>query len=322
VSPVDPALARVLDAAGLPATGRWEAKGGWVSRAFIGDEVVVRLGGDQARDAYAHEAGVIGLLAGSDVPHARHIAHGDGPDGAWYVSERLPGRSLQDAWPTATEDERRSIIDDLGAALRSLHRVPTPQDLRPPWLVEALAGAAIWPAYHPPVVGALSQLVEEARTTDRDPRLFDDVDAWVRERLPLFADDPLVLVHGDLHGSNVVVDGGRVSGIVDFAEAVAQPADVDLDTVLRWCARPEEFPATPDARGLDAASLADVPSWLSVSYPELFERPHLRDRLRVYDMWVELAIAVHHPDPDVRDPAEQRITALLAGRNHLDRLVF
>ena len=202
----DPALTRILTAAGLPTTGDFVAKGGWVSRAWIGDAHVVRLGGGSA---YDHEAAVVALLEGSDVQHARHLGHGDGPDGSWSVSSRLPGRTLHDAWPTASERERRTMIETLGAALQALHRVPVPAGLRPPWLTDALAGGP-WPAYHPPVVEAAPQLVEDARRRPHDPVLLADVDAWVRERLPLFADDDLVLVHGDLHGSNLMVDDGRV----------------------------------------------------------------------------------------------------------------
>jgi hypothetical protein len=39
----DPALLRTLAAAGLPATGRFLPKAGWVSRVWVGDEYVVQL---------------------------------------------------------------------------------------------------------------------------------------------------------------------------------------------------------------------------------------------------------------------------------------
>lgn len=296
-------LEEVLAAAGLPTDGHYEAKGGWVSRAWVGSSYVVRVGDAAAAHAYEHEASVVALLAGTDVPHARHIAHGTSAEGAWYVSARLPGRTLHDAWPTASVAERRSIIHSLGDALRALHRVPVPDGLMPPWLRGALDGGS-WPAYHPPVVSAAMALVENAAAAGlSSPSLA----SWVSSHLPLFDDDPHVLVHGDLHGSNVMVEDGRVTGLIDFAEAVAQPADVELDTILRWCARPEEFPPTPKSRGLDAASLAPVRGWLEEAYPSLFARPSLSARLAFYDLWVELVIFGHHPDAAVRAVAEQRI---------------
>jgi len=317
----DPALLRTLAAAGLPAAGRFVAKAGWVSRAWIGDEYVVRLNNDaRFRDAYRHEAKVVNLLAGSEVPHARHLAHGDGPNGPWYVSERLPGRTLYDVWPTADSHTRQAMIESLGAALRALHRVPVPTGLMPPWLADALTGGP-WAAFHPPVVTAALQQVEEARcTAGHDERLLADVADWIQERLALFAVDEPVLVHGDLHGSNVMVDQGRVTGLIDFAEALAQPADVELDIILLWCARARHFSPTPGEQGLDETSLTEVPRWLHSAYPELFEREHLRDRLNFYDMQGQLALYAHHPQPDEREAAHDRMARLLFGHNHLDEL--
>jgi aminoglycoside phosphotransferase (APT) family kinase protein len=323
-SATDPVLLRILAAAGLPATGRFLSKAGWVSRVWVGDEFVVRLINDQRyRDAYRHEAAVVELLAGSGVPHARHVAHGDGPDGPWYVSERLPGRTLYDVWPAADLPHRRAIIESLGAALRALHRVPVPAGLLPPWLADALAGKKPWAAFHPPVVSAALQLVEDARRLPgHDPRLLADVAGWIQERLAFFAADEPVLVHGDIHGSNLMVDQGRVTGLIDFAEALAQPADVELDNILRWCAKPEEYPPVPGGRGLDETTFREVPGWLHGAYPELFERVHLRERLRFYDMYVQLVLYAQHPLPNEREAAHDRIARLLSGHNHLDRLIW
>lgn len=318
----DPALLRTLAAAGLPTTGRFVAKAGWLSRAWIGEEFVVRISNGRFRDAFGHEASVVKLLSGSEVPHARHIAHGNGPDGPWYISERLPGRTLSEAWTTATSHTRQSMIESLGHALRALHRVPVPMGLMPPWLADALEGKPR-PAFHPPVVSAALHQVEAARRLPgHDSHVLAQVADWIRERLTLFADDEPVLVHGDLHGSNVMVDQGCVTGLVDFAEALAQPADVELDIILRWCARAREYPPTPGKQGLDEATLAEVPRWLRAAYPELFGREQLRERLLFYDMQRQLAIYAHHPQPDTREKALDDMVRLLSGHNHLDGLVW
>lgn len=318
----DPALLRALAAAGLPGSGCFPSKTGWVSRVWIGDEYVVRLSNGQFRDSFRHEATVVNLLASSEVPHARHLGHGDGLDGPWCVSERLPGRTLHEAWPEADVPTRRAMIESLGFVLRALHRVPVPANLLPPWLADALAGKPRV-SFHPPVVSAALGQVEVARQQPGcDSRLLADVADWVRERLTLFAGDEPVLVHGDVHGSNVMVDEGRVTGLVDFAEAVAQPADVELDTILRWCAKASEYPPVPGGRGLDENTLTDVPGWLRGAYPELFERELLRERLLFYDMQRELALHAHHPLADGREAARDRIARVLSGHNHLDGLAW
>ena len=52
------------------------------------------------------------------------------------------------------------------------------------------------------------------------------------------------------------------------------------------------------------------------------EREHLRERLRFYDMQREFALYAHHPLPDIRKAAQDRIARLLSGHNHLDGLVW
>jgi len=137
------------------------------------------------------------------------------------------------------------MIESLGCALGALHRVPVAPGLLPPWLADALADKPRV-SFHPPVVNAALHSVESARRQPgHDARLLSEVTAWIQQRQPLFADDEPVLVHGDVHGSNVVVDAGRVTGLVDFAESLAQPADVELDTILRWCAKAREYPPAP-----------------------------------------------------------------------------
>jgi aminoglycoside phosphotransferase (APT) family kinase protein len=172
------------------------------------------------------------------------------------------------------------------------------------------------------VSAALHQVEAARRLPGHDSRLLADVADWIQERLGLFADDEPVLVHGDVHGSNVIVDQGRVTGLIDFAEALAQPADVELDTILRWCSRAREYPPTPEARGLDESTLREVPGWLHGAYPELFGREHLRERLRFHDMQRELALYAHLPVPDLREAVQDRIARLLSGHNHLDGLVW
>lgn len=193
------------------------------------------FGGEPATDP-----ALLRTLAAAGLPATgRFLSNAGWVSRVWVGEEyvvRLPGRTLYAAWPTADSHTRHRMIESLGAALRALHRVPAPVDLLPPWLAGALSGRP-WPAFHPPVVSAaLQQVAAAQRLPGHDAGLLADVAEWIQERLALFAPDEPVLVHGDLHGSNVIVDQGRVTGLIDFAEALAQPADVELDTILRWCA--------------------------------------------------------------------------------------
>src|SRR5258708_10956606 len=125
---------------------------------------------------------------------------------------------MYDVWPGADSHTRQAMIESLGFALRALHRVPVTADLLPPWLADALAGKP-WAAFHPPVVSAALQQVEDARRLPgHDSRLLADVADWIQERLALFAPDEPVLGHGDLHGSNLIAPQGPLPGLIHSPE--------------------------------------------------------------------------------------------------------
>jgi len=56
-------------------------------------------------------------------------------------------------------------------------------------------------------------------------RCLDRFDAVVRPRL---ADTATQVIHADFHGENLLTDGGRVTGILDFGDALAGPVAMDV----------------------------------------------------------------------------------------------
>ena len=312
----------MLASAGLRDAGGFTSTPGWGhNRTWVGDELVVRLSAGQLRGSLLHEARVVDLLAETSVPHARCLGTGTGPDGTWYVCERLPGRTLHRVWPDLTPTDRRDVITSLGAAIQMLHQVEVPIDLMPPWVSDALA---VEPrnADHTSLEAATWQVERQvALLPGADLALIKSAQSWMSERRDLFVGDTRVLVHRDLHPSNVMVDGTTVSGLIDFELARAQPADAELHRLLFWCARPQDVPPVPGEPGLDALTLRDVPSWLRDAYPQLFAVPNLRERLHVYDMQFELAQAYRtHRTPDSMAAAQDRIRTLLSGQAPTDRV--
>ncbi len=75
--------------------------------------------------------------------------------------------------------------------------------------------------------GALRPLLAELPETGRDglAECLDRFDAVVAPRL---AGVPTQVIHTDFHGENLLTDGGRVTGILDFGDALAGPVAMDV----------------------------------------------------------------------------------------------
>lgn len=150
---------------------------------------------------------------------------------AFFGCPLLPGREPADV--EVSDADRLALGTELGCFLRALHAPETPAAVDPggrlpvdpnrradmPFRVErtreqldGLAAADLWRA--PPDV---DRLLREA------------------ERLAPPA-GPEVLAHGDLHLRHVLVEGGALSGVIDWGDVCR--ADPAIDLVLYWSLLP------------------------------------------------------------------------------------
>jgi len=147
------------------------------------------------------EAGMLDAIAASGAPVPRVLAVND----AALVIERLPaGGSLQDAWAS------------LGAATAELHRST---GARYGWFEDyAFATVRIanaWSEDWPRFWAERRLLLHSPRLPSALARRVDTLAGDLQNRLPQHPTPSLL--HGDLWGGNVLVDAGRVTGLIDPA---------------------------------------------------------------------------------------------------------
>jgi aminoglycoside phosphotransferase (APT) family kinase protein len=312
---VDPAAFahHLLTSLGLPAAPLVPASG-WSNRVWLAPAHAVRMSSGRFHNAFAHEVATLHLLPLA-VPHAPVRAYGCSGEREWFVQDRRPGQPLGQVWAGLPRVQRRAAIAQLGAMLRALHEAPLPSGYANPWLEQALApGGHVRDAYHAPPGRAQVLLDAVATLPGADQGLLDDVGAFIAERLDAFAGDRPVLVHSDVHFANLLWDGGQLTALLDFEGARPAAADLELDTLLRYCREPALFRGPGETAGPEAAAFAAVPGWLAAAYPDLFAHPRLSERLAVYEALWHLVQALHFPAGPVPPDPWGHLRALLAGR--------
>jgi len=163
------------------------------------------------------EQAIQNALADQGYPAARvlHAALDPAPLGAAFLlMERLPGTPLISARPLGMD---RPLLE---AQLR-LHA------LDPAPLARALGDAVTFEGY----LASLGRRVARARLTG-----LAELMRWLHEQRPP-PQAPPVICHGDLHPQNVLVQGGRVSGVLDWPNAVIADAAFDVastHSILRF----------------------------------------------------------------------------------------
>ena len=268
------------------------------------------------------EATLSTMLLSAGVGCPPIVAYGGIVGADWMITERLRGQVLSRCWPAMSLSDRRRAIRQLADRLRQIHNYRLDESLPEVATPQLLASSA-----GPGSVDRLMNGLDAAQGSDFvDPVLILRAKTLVRENLA--AIDPVpaeTLIHGDIHFENVLWDGQRITGLLDFEWARTAAPDLELDVFLRFCA----YPFLHVAEDYEGVTLpedyAEVPGWLAEDYPELFAHPHLRDRLRVYSIAYDVRDLLMDP-PD--RPVDQlshlhpyhRLADTVEHRGHVDLL--
>lgn len=174
----------------------WLADERWVFR-FPRREVAVPL--------IRKEIAVLGQLS---LPLPTPVPRFVGEE--FFGAELLPGRELHPGV------DRDALGRPLGAFLRALHasRVDAPLPADP--------------------VRRADMAFRVPKTIEALTQLGCDVPRFVHEARDLPPAEPVALVHGDLHFRHVLVDGGAISGVIDWGDVCR--GDPSMDLPLYWCA--------------------------------------------------------------------------------------
>ncbi len=148
----------------------------------------------------------------------------DGEKTGYFAMSVLPGSLLRDLWPTITDGEKTTVLDDLAIMLAQLRSIQAPED--------SIIGAAdgIGPAADLRASGAelggpfpsecdfnewlVSLIHPESR------QYFSDFFVQtIRNCLVGLGTHRIRFSHGDLGMHNILVEGGRITGIIDWEYA-------------------------------------------------------------------------------------------------------
>jgi aminoglycoside phosphotransferase (APT) family kinase protein len=210
-----PYVAEILGRHGLGDAGRPVAGFNPTHPTFLCGDVVVKLFGHSRvwRRSHAAERAAHALVATDpEIVAPRVLAEGRLYDGAapwpYLVTSRVSGCSWRDA--ELSNEQRLSIAAELGRQVRRVHA------LRP-------AGVAThedWPA--PDVAAAAEQ-------SSLPPHLIAQIDDYLAGLAPF----DRVFVHGDLCAMHAFVENGRLTGIIDWGDALVTDRHYELIQIYR-----------------------------------------------------------------------------------------
>jgi hygromycin-B 7''-O-kinase len=311
---------QALADAGLPSEGPLEPLRSVTNEVWLSDEYLVRL--NRRQDGRLQKEMAIGGLLPPALNYPEAVAYGGEPGGDWLVLRRPRGRVLSRAWPHLAAPQRNLAVQHLAYLLQTVHSLPAPAELPdiedPPLLTSV--------ELESPTARLVEAIDELDGRPNIDTGLMADTRGLVRDlTLALEPFRAHTLVHGDVHFENLLWDGTRVSGLLDWKWARPAPPDVDLDVLLRFCAHPYAYVADAHWHHATADEYTDVPWLFADAYPDLFSAHRQFDRMRIFSIAYDIRELLLYPPPVPVDRlpdhhAYHRLEAVLHGTSYLDLL--
>ena len=223
----DPGLRRVLrEHFGEDVEAVEPLTGGFFSRAYAfsagGRKYVVRLNAAaHAAESFAKDDYAWRHFASQALPIPRVVAIGETSAEHYAISERLAGRTLMDC----SEVERREALPALLDTLEVLGDVDVGGSSGyGDWGRDGNAGFGSWQEFLADVMENHSEGYFKDWHRFFQYRFIErDVFEAVYERMLRLAErcsDMRALVHNDYQFENVIVDDGRITGVIDWANAL------------------------------------------------------------------------------------------------------
>ncbi len=216
--------------------------------------------------------------AGMKVPDLYEHATLD--DHEYMLLRKIPGHDLSVDWWALEETTKERLIAEIAEQLKIMHSLCSPE-------------------YRLPIVSSHGQ--QNLREATKQAVDFDSIDVT---KLPaqyqgtieflkqyfeehskyLDETDTAVFVHNDLNLENIIWNGERIVGLIDFDWLCYSAKDSELKRIVHYTYTAKDWVDKSVARD-DIPYLANQGvKWLKKHYPELFAADYLSERVRCYLM--------------------------------------
>ncbi len=270
---------------GLAARSLQALGGGQVNQVFLVDgEYVLRIGGrEDAFSRLKRETDLLQSLAGK-IPVPKIHAFGELDGWVYQIQAYIPGQKLYMVWKDLRSADQEAIVADLAAALKVIHGTGF-QDYGN--YREENKRYLSWSDY---ILGKFEQTLVAIRALNlrMAPGFLEMAQAYFDDHRQVLQGGSPALVHGDLSMVNILVEGRRLSALLDFEYALQAPADYELSVMEAFCLYPDDW-AEEENEHFCTADYASFFPLMRKHYPALFEIEHLRERVNLYQLGAALS---------------------------------
>ena len=265
-------LGHVLGKNGLKGVRVIPLDGGQINFVYrVGEDHVLKV--ERNLSVLPHQPELLekAQAAGAKVPRVIDCGNFEGKH--YILMERVTGRKLSESWLGFTEQEREGFIAQIADQLRIFHSIRfdkySPQR---PIEFDNFEDAIKWQT-------SFDGIHFDAETQGQ----VQSLESFFRNKIvTLNETGTAVFVHNDFHLGNVLYEGDRLTGIIDFDFSRQAPKDYELWHLVDFFRWPKYYVEKSQESTWEGYRSSTELKQFKKYYPELFSKADLPTRIRLY----------------------------------------
>ncbi|GAA5938316.1 hypothetical protein JCM10213_003263 [Rhodosporidiobolus nylandii] len=187
--------------------------------------------GEDVEEGEAKVTELARISTGLPIPQVYHVEKD--ADSTFLYLEEMPGEELSSVYWQLPPGQQRALSEEIKRVVKLLHGVKAPSGIRVGGfgrrtLSALLADCDLFPSLSS--TAELHTFLQQLYITKNPSKAFE-YESEVSPHLDNSA--PLVLVHGDLHADNILVQDGKLCALLDFERAGFYPEWVEACVATR-----------------------------------------------------------------------------------------
>ncbi len=230
----------------------------------------------------------------------------------YLLVNKRTGDNAFATWLDANTDVRQDWATGIAAVLRRAHTLPVEQYGPLVYSGDVPQHLFSWQAYHDKKMADFLASIRTSPLSETTRSLINEAEVfYAAHRHTLAFQVGPRLVHGDVRLHNIIVDGPRMNGLIDWEWAHGGEPEEDLVNFVRFSLFPDHEASGVDERAT-RAEYAPLLRRLLSAYPELAIIPDLPTRLTLYLIEADLG-QLCVPSETISRNAEIRLREWLHG---------
>jgi len=251
----------------------------------VDDAYVIKIEGemDHTKEMYVHQKRLMNRLikAGAKVP--RIIDYGEFYEKEYLLMEKLEGRSLFQDWLKFSKKEKENFLLQIIQELKIFHSIKFRFYSLPILFKKEFINLKNSIRYI-----TRFDKINRNKLSKEILKEVDYLQNFFEENINILNEkNSAVLVHNDIHFSNILYRGKKISGIIDFDIDCQAPVDFELRKICYFFynpINPRNYVSKDLYDKYKGCQMKEEMMFLKKKYRKLFEVDNLVTRLKIYHL--------------------------------------